>query len=80
MEDGQGLINGLAIAEEIRVFKEKLTAARELLLVSCHSISRGLLDLTISRICRPNTLVGVDEILDQIREIKELQKSQLVRK
>jgi hypothetical protein len=27
------LVNGLAIAEEIRVFKEKLTAGRELLLV-----------------------------------------------
>ena len=29
-----GLVNGLAIAEEIRVFKEKLTTARELILVN----------------------------------------------
>ena len=28
-----GLVNGLGIAEEIRVFKEKLTAGRELLVV-----------------------------------------------
>jgi hypothetical protein len=41
-----GLINGLAIADEIRVFKEKLTAARELLMVFSF-ISRELQDLTI---------------------------------
>jgi hypothetical protein len=35
-----GLVNGLGIAEEIRVFKEKLTAGRELLLVS-YQLFRG---------------------------------------
>jgi len=36
-----GLVNGLAIAEEIRVFKEKLTIARELLLVNHYLINRN---------------------------------------
>jgi len=36
-----GLVNGLAIADEIRVFNEKLMAAKGLLSVCCHLFQRN---------------------------------------
>jgi hypothetical protein len=48
-----GLVNGLAIAEEIRVFKEKLAAGRELLLVSCYLFQERVVERDgFCRICK----------------------------
>jgi hypothetical protein len=74
------VVNGPAIAEEIRVFKEKLIAARELLTVSGHLFQKGPFLMVLKNLQVNTVIVGVDEILGQIREIKKLQKSQLVMK
>jgi hypothetical protein len=84
------IVNGPAIAKEIRVFTEQLVAARELLSVSCHLLREDRFVMVLKTLQVNTVVVGVDEILgqirkinvdgilDQIREIKELQKSQLV--
>jgi hypothetical protein len=72
------IVNGPAIAEEIRVFKEKLIAGRELLAVSDHLSQDDCFLMVLKNLQVNAVIVGVDEILGQIREIKKLQKSQLV--
>jgi len=61
-------------------FQEETDGSEKASLSTLSLISRRLLNLTILQNSQVNTLiVGVDEILDQIVEIKNCQKSQLVR-
>jgi hypothetical protein len=63
------VINGPAIAKEIRVFTEQLVAARELLSVSCHLFREGRFVMVLKTLQVNTVVVGVDEVLGQIRKI-----------
>lgn len=73
------MVNGLAIEDEIKAFQENLTKAWELLSVSYQYFSHRILDVHSMQVLQDiNLSVGVDEILNQISEVRELQNLQHV--